>query len=313
MIKPIPDRNLIQIQNTDFFSHYMLQNKTGTGHLLVYNVLPGLQVFYSNFHLKEFSFNFKSQGKSLIVLHCHNGSSEWLDSNALPRSMEENGLLLLDNMPASRTYQFPVHCYHGIAVIFSMDRCQSELMNMFKAVGVDFAALIQKIQPLTLPLKLPSSEHVSHIFSELYRLPKNIRLPYFKIKVLELILFLSRLDSEAKYETAAKIPGQYKGKMELLREILRENVEEHLTLEELSKQIEMSPTQMKKYFKLAYGDSIYSYLKTYRMKKATQLLQDGKMNIAEVAGRVGYTNSSKFAQAFKEFTGCTPKEYRNKS
>ena len=49
------------------------------------------------------------------------------------------------------------------------------------------------------------------------------------------------------------------------------------------------------------------------MKKATQLLQDGKMNIAEVAGRVGYTNSSKFAQAFKEFTGCTPKEYRNKS
>ena len=81
MIRPVPDRNLIQIQNTDFFSHYMLQNKTGTGHLLVYNVLLGLQVFYSNFHLKEFSFNFESQGKSLIVLHCHNGSSEWLDDN----------------------------------------------------------------------------------------------------------------------------------------------------------------------------------------------------------------------------------------
>ena len=194
-----------------------------------------------------------------------------------------------------------------------MEHCLSELMDMFKAVGVDFAALIQKIQPLTLPLKLPSSEHVSHIFTELYRLPKNIRLPYFKIKVLELILFLSRLDSEAKYETAAKIPSAYKSKMELLREILRENVEEHLTLEELSKQIEMSPTQMKKYFKLAYGDSIYSYLKTYRMKKATQLLMEGKFNVAEVASRVGYTNSSKFAQAFKEYTGSSPKEYRNKA
>jgi AraC-like DNA-binding protein len=231
----------------------------------------------------------------------------------MPKSMEENGLVLLDNMPASKTFKFPVHCYHGIAVVFSMDRCQCELMNMFKAVGVDFAALIEKIQPLTLPLKLPSSEHVSHIFSELYRLPKNIRLPYFKIKVLELILFLSRLDSEAKYETAAQIPSAYKSKMELLREILRENVEEHLTLEQLSKQIEMSPTQMKKYFKLAYGDSIYSYLKTYRMKKATQLLLDGKFNVAEVASRVGYTNSSKFAQAFKEYTGCSPKEYKNKT
>ena len=313
MVKPITDRNLILIQNTDFFSHYMLQNKTGSGHLLSYNVLPGLQVFYSNFHLKEFTFNFENQGKSLIVLHCHNGSAEWINSHSSLKSMEENGLLLLDRMPVNKTFCFPVHCYHGIGVVFSMERCESELMNMFKAVGVDFSALIQKIQPLTLPLKLPSSEHVSHIFSELYRLPKNIRLPYFKIKVLELILFLSRLDSEAKYETAATIPSLYKSKMELLREILRENVEDHLTLEELSKQIEMSPTQMKKYFKLAYGDSVYSYLKSYRMKLATQFLLEGKLNIAEVAGRVGYTNSSKFAQAFKEFTGQSPKEFRNKA
>lgn len=312
MVKPVPDRNLIQIQNTDFFSHFMLQNKTGTGHLLTYNVLPGLQVFYCNFHLKEFSFNFENQGKSLIVMHCHNGSVEWVNSNSMSMSMEENDLLLLDSMPANKTYYFPVHCYHGIAVVFSMDRCKSELVNMFKVVGVDFAALIQKIQPLTLPLKLPSSEHVSHIFSELYRLPKNIRLPYFKIKVLELMLFLSRLDAEANYESAALIPKAYKVKMELLREILRENTEEHLTLEQLSKQIEMSPTQMKKYFKLAYGDSIYSYVKTYRMKLATQLLQDEKISIADVAGRVGYANSSKFAQAFKEFTGLSPKEYRNK-
>ena len=164
MIKPVTDKNLILIQKTDFFSHYMLQNKTGTGHLLSYNVLPGLQVFYSNFHLKEFSFNFENQGKSLIVLHCHNGSSEWLNSDSSPKSMEENGLLLLDHMPASKTFQFPVHCYHGIAVVFSMDHCQPELMNMFKAVDVEFDALIKKIQPLTLPLKLPSSEHVSHIF-----------------------------------------------------------------------------------------------------------------------------------------------------
>ena len=312
MIKPVPDRNLIQIQSTDFFSHYMLQNKTGSGHLLSYNVLPGLQVFYSNFHLKEFSFNFENQGKNLIVLHCHNGSSEWLNSNSLPRSMEENGLLLLDQMPANKTFRFPVRCYHGIAVVFSMDRCQSELVDMFKVIGVDFVSLFQKIQPLALPLKLPSSEHVSHIFSELYRLPKNIRLPYFKIKVLELMLFLSRLDAEANYETAVQIPKAYKEKMEILREILRENAEEHLTLEQLSKQIEMSPTQMKKYFKLAYGDSIYSYVKTYRMKVATQLLHDEKINIADIAGRVGYTNSSKFAQAFKEFTGLSPKEYRNR-
>ena len=78
---PVPDKNLIRIQKTNFFSHYMLQNKTGTGHLLAYNILPGLQVFYSNFHLKEFSFNFENQGKTpqheYHAYHLHKGEKNY--------------------------------------------------------------------------------------------------------------------------------------------------------------------------------------------------------------------------------------------
>ena len=37
-------------------------------------------------------------------------------------------------------------------------------------------------------------KQIEHIFSELYDLPECVRLPYFKIKVLELLLFLETLD-----------------------------------------------------------------------------------------------------------------------
>lgn len=312
MILPVPDKNMLLIQNSDRFQHYLLQNESGSGHLLIYNVLPGLQFFYSDFHLSHFLFRFKAIGEHLVVLHCHNGNAEWSDTfGAEIGSFEENGLLLLNQMPAQREYKYPMRCYHGIGAVISATGVNAEISEMFEAVGVCFPLLLQKMKNLPKPFSLRADERVKHIFSELYRLPKDIRFPYFKIKTLELILFLSRLEPEQHYENTVRIPSLYQRKMELLREILRTNLDEHYTLDELSRRTEMSLTQMKKYFKLSYGMSIYSYLKTYRMKIAVQMLSDEKASISSVAASVGYTNSSKFAHAFKEYAGCSPKEYRN--
>lgn len=43
-----------------------------------------------------------------------------------------------------------------------------------------------------------SSASVEHIFSELYSVPEEIRKGYFKVKVLELLLFLSALPTERR-------------------------------------------------------------------------------------------------------------------
>lgn len=52
-----------------------------------------------------------------------------------------------------------------------------------------------------------SSARVEHIFSELYAVPAGIRRGYFKVKVLELLLFLSALDvaHEKHGYTAAQV------------------------------------------------------------------------------------------------------------
>lgn len=74
---------------------------------------------------------------------------------------------------------------------------------------------------------------------------------------------------------------------------------------------DMSVTSMKDCFKEVFGDTIYSYLKRYKMNKAAALLIDSsKRTITEISGLVGYENASKFSGAFKSVMGQTPMEYR---
>ena len=41
---------------------------------------------------------------------------------------------------------------------------------------------------------LHGAPSIDHIFQELYAVPEQIKLPYFRIKVLELLLYLDALE-----------------------------------------------------------------------------------------------------------------------
>ena len=59
-----------------------------------------------------------------------------------------------------------------------------------------------------------------------------------------------------------------------------------------------------------YGTTINAYLQAYRMHTAAGLLRETKLDVTEIAGRVGYQNASKFSEVFRQHTGHTPTEYR---
>nr|WP_246583024.1 AraC family transcriptional regulator [Clostridium simiarum] len=72
----------------------------------------------------------------------------------------------------------------------------------------------------------------------------------------------------------------------------------------------INSTDLQRGFKEIYQCPIYAYLKSYRMKKAKELLVKEELTIAHIANLVGYTNNSKFSKAFKEEFGITPSKYR---
>ncbi|WP_342764163.1 AraC family transcriptional regulator [uncultured Methanobrevibacter sp.] len=67
---------------------------------------------------------------------------------------------------------------------------------------------------------------------------------------------------------------------------------------------------MKNCFKEIYGKPIFKWRKEYRLDYASRLIEEGQLNISEISKKVGYSSTSKFSQAFKEYFGYTPSEYR---
>ena len=66
-------------------------------------------------------------------------------------------------------------------------------------------------------------------------------------------------------------------------------------------------------FKKYIGVTMTEYLTQKRIDLAKVYLSTTKMNIAQIAEEIGYPYSYRFNQVFKQYTDCTPKEYRKKN
>jgi AraC-like DNA-binding protein len=72
----------------------------------------------------------------------------------------------------------------------------------------------------------------------------------------------------------------------------------------------MSAGHLSREFKLAYGESPYSYLMTRRIERATALLRRGDLSVTEVCFAVGCSSLGTFSTRFTELVGVPPSTYR---
>jgi AraC-like DNA-binding protein len=74
----------------------------------------------------------------------------------------------------------------------------------------------------------------------------------------------------------------------------------------------MSAGHLSREFKLAYGESPYSYLMTRRIERAMTLLRGGEMSVTDVCFEVGCSSLGTFSTRFTELVGMPPSSYRDK-
>lgn len=96
----------------------------------------------------------------------------------------------------------------------------------------------------------------------------------------------------------------------------QEWMEHHYTktinMELLARQVGISSRHFIRRFKNATGESPLNYLQQIRVETAKKMLETRTGNIDEITRGIGYENSSTFRKLFKEFTGLSPREYRDK-
>ncbi|HEY5195614.1 MAG TPA: helix-turn-helix transcriptional regulator [Solirubrobacteraceae bacterium] len=83
-----------------------------------------------------------------------------------------------------------------------------------------------------------------------------------------------------------------------------------LDVEALARGAHMSAGHLSRQFRLAYGESPYSYLMTRRIERAMALLDRGDLTVTEVCFEVGCSSLGTFSTRFAELVGVPPSIYR---
>src|SRR5258706_7416443 len=86
-----------------------------------------------------------------------------------------------------------------------------------------------------------------------------------------------------------------------------------LDVEALARGAHMSAGHLSREFRLAYGESPYSYLMTRRIERAMALLRGSDLSVTEICFAVGCSSLGSFSTRFTELVGVPPSTYRLES
>ena len=86
-----------------------------------------------------------------------------------------------------------------------------------------------------------------------------------------------------------------------------------LDVEALARGANMSAGHLSRQFRLAYGESPYSYLMTRRIERAMALLRRGDLSVTDVCFAVGCSSLGTFSTRFTELVGMPPSAYRRRA
>lgn len=290
---------------------FHLENESGVGDITRYHVFPGVELVYNDMHMAWCNKNQEPAANVMEMNYCREGRCECLFGEHQYCYMSAGDLSFCSLQDNSHQSTFPTAHYHGITVTVDFAGITEEMQRVLALLSVD----VQRIKALSERQEftiIRANPTVEHIFSELYTVPEKIRNGYIRVKVLELLLVLTELEPGKQTPPRAHFTEAQIGIIKEIHSFLVAHFDEHYTIEALSQQFDMSPTVMKKCFRGVYGDSIYAYMKRYRLQVAERLLRDGQLTVGEIAAKLGYLNPNKFTSAFCAAYGVPPTTYRKK-
>ena len=99
----------------------------------------------------------------------------------------------------------------------------------------------------------------------------------------------------------------------LARLLLDRNYDEPITIEDLSREVALSPFYLIRTFERVYKQTPHQYLVERRIAKAKELLRNSDLSITEICVEVGYESLGSFSTLFRKVAGISPRAYRANS
>ena len=162
------------------------------------------------------------------------------------------------------------------------------VLNLSGAVSQEFPWL-QKVEDINLSNGLLHTYSIDAIKSE------------FLSRIRGLVQVIN------KYEL-----HQTEGIIRKTCQYITDHVEQDINLELVANAVHVSKDYLGKLFKHKTGVNFSDYLTKIKMEHAKHLLGTGEYKNYEVSEKLGYSNPDYFCRLFKNYTGCTPMQFRQR-
>lgn len=287
-----------------------LFDDTARGRLQRYPLFPGIELSFLELLAPRISLSHPALDSVLEINFCRFGRTGWemAGGNTLylgPGDFSVHTMTLCAHSEMS----LPLGYFEGATIQIDLERLRAEPPSLLQELGVTDRLLRDRFCGERVLTTFSAGEKKSAVFSSLFDVPLELRPGYYKLKVQELLLCLTRLPCRSGREL-----NQYQAQqVETIKEIhdyLMANLDRRISIEALSRQYLMNTTTLKSLFKTVYGSSIAAHIKEHRMERAAALLRETQESVAEIARCVGYESQSKFTAAFKEIYGSLPTAFR---
>jgi AraC-like DNA-binding protein len=103
------------------------------------------------------------------------------------------------------------------------------------------------------------------------------------------------------------------GPVRLARLLLHRNYDAPITIEDLSREVALSPYYLIRAFRHVYKQTPHQYLVGLRIARAKELLRNSDLSITEICVTVGYESLGSFSTLFRKVAGLSPSAYRSSS
>lgn len=291
---------------------YSYSNDTGDAQAFVYYLFSGVEVAYISVHMADFDFAMFEQEEyhHYVGIHyCKEGRIEQQVNDEFFYLMPGDcSFAMYQNNP--KMFQFPLKHYHGISIRINLDCKHNPLMEYLESCECSFIDAIQHICEGMSHIVLRSSNDAKKFFLDLYDVDLAQRINYLRVKIPELFYRMKYTKTNRSYYDRNLVPRTQVEIVKLVSDYISKNLNEKITLKQLTLMFGVSDTYLQNAFRNVYGMPVISFIRAQKMQCATQMLIHTTYTIEEIAEQFGYESDSKFSSAFKKIIGNTPGEYR---
>jgi len=180
--------------------------------------------------------------------------------------------------------------------------------------------------------ELPEAQEVKKFFSQAMKgvaitgqtnaliakkMKKLLKMKGFEVivELIEILFFLSK-SKDLRYindDHYVFVSDDNKNdRLAAVFQYVKSNYKKEISLEEISKIANLTPTSFCRMFKTKTKKPFVEYLNEIRVSNACKYLMETDLGVSEIAYECGYKTASNFNKLFKKLIGTTPKEYRKK-